>query len=121
MPVSDNHNSGKPINSVVNIWRWILTGERLLWAWQRLSQFRIEVIADTAFGQDKVIAQFFAQVMNMHFDGVTFDILLPTIDLVFEASATAYLFWVGDVLEYRDFFNGQIDRLSVIADLLSLW
>ena len=52
-----------------------------------LVKFRIEVIPQSAFGQNEVVAQFFTQVVNMHLDGVAIHLLLPTIDFVFKACA----------------------------------
>ena len=44
---------------------------------------QIKIVAHTTFGQDKVIAQFLAQMMNMDFNSITINVLLPAVEFTF--------------------------------------
>lgn len=62
------------------------------WASGRFS----DLIAQAAAGLDKAAADFFAQMVDVHFYGIAFHFLIPTVEFVFDLGAAVDVFGLAE-------------------------
>ncbi len=69
-----------------------LFAESIDWASGRFS----DLVAQAATGLDEAAADFFAQMVDVHFYGIAFHFLIPAVEFVFDLGAAVDVFGLAE-------------------------